>query len=327
MPLSSTRKCVLYHELHRYVHAGLDLPRAIDSFLTERSASSVRQTMQRIHDRLSRGSSVEQAFTDPAFSKVEQAMIGAAERSGRLDQAMSYLSQYFQTLADTSRTIWQNVSYPIFLVHFAAIILPIPKLVTEGVSGYFIRVGATLAAVYGVALTVWGICWLLARISEKEPSMDAVVQTVPVIGWARRNLALARFFASLEMLVNAGIGLPEALSRAAGTTRSSFLESSVRKALPEIERGVPADQALRSAGAFPEQVLRGMKVGLDTGSLDIEMGRWGAFYWQKAQDGIRSVSKWVPRIIYLIIVLGIAIQIVSVFQSIMDTQSKFLDGL
>lgn len=327
MALSALDKSVLYHELHRYVHAGLDLPRAVDSFLTERSPSSIREVMKRVHDQLTHGKSVEQAFTDPAFTQVEQAMLGAAETSGRLDQTLSYLSRYFQAISDSARTIRRNLAYPIFLVHFAALILPLPTIVSHGVHGYLMRVVAALAAIYVAGLSVWGICWLLARLSEKDPTMDTVVQNMPVVGAARRNLALARLFASLEMLLSAGIGLPRALGRAAETTHSALFESSVRKAVPDIEMGFPAQDALRRSGGFPEQVLRGIQVGLETGTLDVEMGRWSAFYWQKAQDSVQALSKWVPRMIYLAIVIGIGYQVITLFQSVIGQQSKLLDDL
>lgn len=326
MGLSASAKSTLFLELSRYVQAGLDVPRAIDSLLTERIGGALRQPLRRIHDRLIQGSSLQQAFTDPAFTKMEQALIGAGESSGRVESVLTYLSKYNEALAESSRMIRRKLIYPIVVAHLAVFISPVSRLIRASTASfefdlhaYLIRVAAGLGALYVVTATVWLTCWVLARISEQEPLIDAAVQTMPVIGPVRRNSALARFFAAMEMLLSAGVVIPQALRISGQTMRSAMFQTSTNRAAKVIEEeGSPVDDAMRKGGNFPEQVLRGIHVAADTGTLDTEMGRWARFYWEKAQESLRIITDWLPKIIYALVAAGVVVVIFRIMQSYLN---------
>jgi len=99
---------------------------------------------------------------------------------------------------------------------------------------------AYLAKTFGVLLPIYGgvfavVYAMQGRRGEKWRSvMEDLIHPIPILGAARRALALSRLAAALEALISAGVTIIEAWELAAAASGSSMLKRVVLGWKPRV---------------------------------------------------------------------------------------------
>jgi type II secretory pathway component PulF len=143
--------------------------------------------------------------------------------------------------------------------------------------------------------------------------MESVLQTLPVLGKARRYLAVARVSAALEALLSAGVTIIEAWELAATASGSPAIRRRVLAWRPLLDAGQTPAEVLRSSSAFPEIFTHQYATGEVSGKLDETLRRLHQYYQEEGTRKLHVVATWTPRAIYFCIVLLIAYRIVQFY--------------
>jgi type II secretory pathway component PulF len=133
------------------------------------------------------------------------------------------------------------------------------------------------------------------------------VLTVPVLGKIHRDITLARFFAALKALLDAGIGIVEALPRAGAASGSALLAATGREAVHHLRRGEPL--ALVLVGALPPDALGVVATGQESGRLDDALGHLERHFFDESRRRLRAMADWLPKLIYVAAVFWVGWQI------------------
>lgn len=96
--------------------------------------------------------------------------------------------------------------------------------------------------------------------------------------------------------------------------------------MPRINNGEELAQSLGKAGPLPGNILRGIGLGQEAGTLDEEFRRWGKFYMEQTLNRIRVLSDWLPKIMYFAIAGYVAWRIIGTFKDSMQTVTDLLEG-
>jgi type IV pilus assembly protein PilC len=216
------------------------------------------------------------------------------------------------------RRIISDMAYPIFIVHMAVLIFPATLLGkvfwSGGLEAFLIQKAAVLLPLYAVVLFM-----IVALQGNRGEAWRALVErllnAVPMIGSARRSLALARFSAGLEALLSAGVPVIQAWEIAGEASGSSGLRRSVRWALPRMQAGMTPSEALRQLPAFPEMFTNLYSSGEMSGQLDTTLERLYRHYQETATLKFQNIGQWAPRILFLIVAIAIGFQIVSFYSN------------
>lgn len=244
----------------------------------------------------------------PAF---DVALLAAGEKSGRLPQCFKLLADYYTEQARLLRQGISDLMYPLFLFHFAVLLGPVPALFTSGdFLAYGLTVGVVLGPLYaGVAALVLAV---QGRHGERWRGwIESITHAVPLLGRARRNLALARLTAALEALINAGVPIIEAWMLAAAASGSPMLKRTVAGWRPQLETGTTPAEAILASRRFPDLFCNLYHSGEVSGKLDEQLRHLNTYYQDEGSRQMRAIAQWVPRLIYLAIVGFIAYRVVS----------------
>jgi type II secretory pathway component PulF len=239
-------------------------------------------------------------------------LVHAGEQSGRLDACLRLLAEYYNDRARIAQQVISDLLYPAFLLHFGVLIFGFIRWIS-GTGWDFAR--ATL----GVLIPIYAVTGLLIFTFQSKHSerwrawLEALIQPVPVLGTARRYLAVARVSAALEALLSAGVTIIEAWELAAAASGSPALHRRVLAWRPLLDAGQTPAEALRSSGAFPEIFTSQYSTGEISGKLDETLRRLHEYYQDEGTRKLHIVAAWAPRAIYLCIVLLIAYRIVQFY--------------
>ncbi|HEV2210502.1 MAG TPA: type II secretion system F family protein [Verrucomicrobiae bacterium] len=314
-PGQFTQRAEFYHQLGQLTSAGLTLPVSLEQLRRSPPGPSYRAPIEAVLHQLSAGCSFTEALRQqgswlPAF---DMSLLFAGEHSGRLDSCFKLLADYYQERARTLRQLLTDLAYPLFLLHFGILIFTFIQLLhSNSWVAPLVQPACLLVALYGGTFLV--IYATQSRHGETwRGRMEALLRPVPVLGTARRELALARLSAALEALLNAGVSIIEAWELAAAASGSPALRRTVLSWRPQLESGETPAEVLRRSGKFPEMFANQYATGEISGKLDETLGRLHQYYQDVGSRKVHIVSQWVPRFIYLIVMLLVAYKVVSFY--------------
>ncbi|MCI0744472.1 MAG: type II secretion system F family protein [Verrucomicrobia subdivision 3 bacterium] len=314
-PGKLSQRAEFYHQLAQLTDAGIGLKAALEAQVKHPAGSWLREPAKRLFDHLNQGGTLSTAMVSvrpwvPAF---DAALLEAGEQSGRLPACFRLLAAHYQERAFLAREVISHLAYPAFLFHFAVFIGPFPELFLTGdVWAYLRKIGVILLPIYAVIYVL-----LFATQGKHGEAWRGLVERIagasPVLGSARRNLALARLATALHALLNAGVPIVHAWELAAAASGSVILKRSVARWRPEIEEGRTPSELVSETRYFPELFANMYHSGEISGTVDDSLQRLHKLYQENGIAQFRAVASWVPKIIYLAIVIMIAVRVVSFY--------------
>ncbi|MBK8001410.1 MAG: hypothetical protein IPK15_22575, partial [Verrucomicrobia bacterium] len=137
------------------------------------------------------------------------------------------LATHYERNAALLRKTLTSLFYPALLFHMAVLIAPLQELVkTWNIVAYLAKVLVVFVPVY--ALVGFVVVALQGQHGERWRAMiESVLHRVPLLGKARRNLALARLASALEALTAAGVNIIEGWELAATASGSPAIGKAV----------------------------------------------------------------------------------------------------
>jgi len=321
-------KASLFHELGQLVRTGTPFPKAIEK-LARLSSGDARTSLTRIQGALNAGGSVGDSLLagTPLITPLEACVFTAGDRAGRLDTALAQASQYYAAMSAARANIRSRLAYPIFVIHFALLVLPLPIIFMED-GGLVPFLKAIALAVGGLWLSVFIVVALARALNvaaARNVPPDRLLRAVPLTGRLRRDFALSRFCSAYHMMLNSGVNVLASLEISAAAGGSAILLDAVAKALPEVRAGGQVGAALAKTNAFPEPFVRAFAIGEDTGELDRELQRIGEDYRNAAMRRLETIAEWIPRMIYIAIMLYVGWRIVSAYAARMQDVQKAME--
>jgi len=333
MPLFITprqlhQRAELYYQLGLLTTAGITLLQALETLRKKPVRGDFSTPLAQLVMHIEGGATFTDAMRRlgqwmPAF---DIALLNAGEQSGRLDQCLKLLADHYRTRAQLSREVIGGLAYPVFVFLFAVMIFPvnlISQLVLEGAFLPFIL--SKLLVLGPLAALVLALAYALrSEHGERwQAKIEKALHAVPVLGGARRDLALSRLALALEALINAGVSLIEAWQLAADASGSPALKKAVAGWMPALQSGrhTPADELARTP-EFPEMFANLYHSAEVSGQLDITLRRLHALYLEEGRTKLQALAKWAPKLLYFLIMLGIAWQIVGFYSGLFHRQNN-----
>lgn len=311
-----SEKALLYRELAKLVGAHFHLDRSLDLLLKQHPSHARRTWLQGLQLGLKEGKGVAASITDHcgAFSdELEFALIDAGERSGRLGDAFSHLSRYFEAWNIAVKQALGALIYPLLLAHLGIVLPELPTMVTATMEDRPAGMGSILmplALLWLVLLSLFLLWRWLARLGARSAAVDFWLGRIPLIGSVRRHWALARFCQVFHACLLASMQITESIQLAGRASHSGLLRQASLDAAQRIAAGATISGAMADVHGFPLIFVHGVATAEESGTLDHEINRWSAAETIEAGDAVQRASQWLPKIAYGIVVLYVAWRII-----------------
>lgn len=229
------------------------------------------------------------------FSPVCLSLIRVGERSGNLDEALAFNSQYIEREMFLRNIVKKATIYPKIVVVSSVIILSGANSVIHAVApGSSVSTSSPLQK-----LAVWAILaplligiFVFLRVGLQNPRIrynwDQINSRIPYIGKTLRQLAMAKFGRAMGALYRGGVPIQEAMKLAADSCGNEYMRAQMYPAFRAMESGAGVTESLRATGAFNPIVLDMTSTGERTGNLDEMLEKMAEFY--EAEAEVRSIQ-------------------------------------
>ena len=311
-----------FHDTAQMLRSGLPLQRAWEQLACgrDRAAAAARLASPLVIQDL------DAALKAGGFSGVDREILAAGEQSGRLEESCRELAGYYAHLARGRNRAIAASLYPVFILHLAALLLSIPPAIIAGsVFGFFKQAALFL----GTAYLAGGLCVLVFRLLERafqsSPAAGPLICGIPVVGGCFRDAALARFCLVLSLGIRSADGVLSSLSRAGRASKSACVDAAAIAAVSAIRSGAGFADSLAASRAFPADLERAFHVAEASGRLEEESTRWAGICRERFFNRVDTLTEWLPRILYLLVVGLVVLRMFSLIAQITGTFSAVLE--
>jgi type II secretory pathway component PulF len=327
-PSQLKKRAELYHTLGVLLGAGLTSTQALQQLHRNPPSFSQRAPIAQLQEYLRQGETVGSAIGRlgtwmPAF---DAALLDAGDKSGRLDSCFKLLAAYYEERAQLTRAIISDLTYPVGMYHFAALVFAFVAYIMPGASYekaglFWFHLLAPLLPIYAVVIFLIIACQ--GRRGAKWRSiMESVLRRVPLLGGARKSLALARLAAALEALINAGILITNAWEMAVAASGSPALGRAVQGWKEAVESGLTPAELMKQSREFPEMFVSLYTTGEISGQLDESLTRLHTIYQEEGTRKMRQAGMWAANLVKWGVMLLIGYKIVSFYMGLYGPGSE-----
>lgn len=276
------------------------------------------------------------------FNKAFTSLITAGEKTGRIAEVFKSLGDSIKWQDELTAQTKKIMMYPLFVggivmgVTFFLMIYLVPQLTgfiknmgqelpihTKAlifVSGIFIDYWHVVII---IPLLVWGSIALWLKKSANARFMAAGFKLrIWLVGPVLHKIILSRFVTFFAMMYESGITILECIRLSEDIVDNEVIASALRRAGALISEGQSVTAAFQATEVFPPLVIRMMKIGEATGSLDTALRNVSYFYNRDIKEAIEKVQAMIEPIMTVALGLLLGWIMLSVMGPIYDTISK-----
>jgi type II secretory pathway component PulF len=273
-----------------------------------------RSRLRRVAAALAKGRSLSEALTAARlFTEVETSVIGAAALAGDVGPALKRLAHRARQRHARESALRTRLLLPLALLGALLLLMPLPALIAGNLSaGRYLAQSLGILGLAGVA--IWMVSFRPISARRHAIGVDAVLLRLPWIGSLIRRDQLQQFAETLALLSGAGIPLLSALPTAADGVRWPSIYEALMRWQSALENGSTFAQAAASHPIEDSEALQAAIVaGESVGDLARSLSHFAMLAGRQVESDQQVLMEWVPRIVYLLIVVAAASGIVGAF--------------
>ena len=258
------------------------------------------------------------------FSNLAINVVRAGETSGDLKKSIEYMAENIERNYELSSRIKSALMYPcivlvvFFVIGFLVVSFIIPKLTSiikelNADIPWYTQVVITLGdfmskywwAAAIVILGFTGGIYYYISTEDGQKEWDQVKLKLPVFGMIFRSIYVARFAQNLSSLLSSGIPIIRALKIVSDVINNVMYRDIFDKAAEEVKRGGNMSEVFRKTPLMPPMVAQMVKIGEESGQIDMVLGHIAKFYNQETDTTTKNLSTLLEPL--LMVFIGIAV--------------------
>lgn len=328
--------------------AGISIIRCLEICIEQSNNKTLKSILIRTKDHVQSGKSLSECFREEKhIPELMISLVEAGEASGRLNEIVEDLAEYYEVLYNQEQKIKKALVYPKFIGGFSLLIIIflltfiVPSFMRNlmDVNGKMPLLTQIILGISDFLLGYWYIILLIFLISYILKSLilnknknyimkrDTMKLNIPVFGGISKQIIAARFARTLSILISSGLGIIEGLDICGRVVGNVFIKEKIEQTKAYIRRGNAVGKTLEDTESFPLMLTQMISLGEETGTLEEVLSRTSKFYdgeveiaTSKMVSSIEPIMIVVLSVIVLIIVLAMILPLTSMMDGVSKIQ-------
>lgn len=327
--------------IEQLIKSGVPLLDSLKDIRDSFDYSHFTDVLQTIIDDIEGGKTLSLALSShpQIFDKVYVTLVRVGEETGQLDTVLNELTQMLRWQDELASKIKKIMIYPIIV---AAVVLSVvtflmmylmPQLVpfikatgTEipAYTQLLINVSAAFVNYWYIMFSVPFIIYVIFKMALKSnPQFRYFIDGAKLKMWLFGPLAtkikLARFANYFAMMYSSGITVLDSLRISEDMIDNTVLKEGINIAREQIADGTQISTSFENTNVFPSMIVRMLRVGEDTGAMDVALMNVGYFYDREVKESIEKIEPVIMPVLTLILATMLGWIAIAVFGPIYDT--------
>ena len=267
------------------------------------------------------------------FPPLFVSLLHTGELTGKLEECCQHLAAQQEQRYQLQKKVHKALRYPLF-------ILLIASLVTVGMLGLVLPEFAQIYQSFNAPLPMltrtiitgaeWLTQWALPgggllimlivmmifyrqRRPEWQIREQRLLLTLPFIGPLWRSQILSQIFTVLALTQQTGIPLLQGLSATSHTLPQRLWRQQIDNISSEIAVGMPFWQALGTSACFTPLCRQLIRVGEESGALDLMLERLADWHTQQAEEQAENLTAQLEPLMIVIIGAIIGVLVIAMY--------------
>jgi type IV pilus assembly protein PilC len=342
--IKRTELITFFFNLEQLTRAGVPLLESLADLRDTMNDPHFREIIANLVESIEGGKKLSQAMAQhpDAFDKIFISLTFAGEESGRLPEVFQHITESLKWQDEMSSNAKTILLLPAVVgtvvagVTFFLMIYLVPQLVSFiksmgqeipiqtrvliATSSFFVHYWYVLIAL-PVILPIAGKLVLISS-PEMRFKFDQFKLDMWVTGPILRKIILARFANTFAIMYGSGITILDCISNSRDVVNNLAVAKSLDDVKFEIESGKNLTQSFQNTGMFPPLVIRMLKVGEATGSLDEALLNVSYFYDRDVKNSIKKVQTMIEPTMTIVLGALLGWVMLSVLSPIYDIIGK-----
>ncbi len=277
------------------------------------------------------------------FSNFFIQMVRSGEISGRLEETLTYLSDYLNRRYLLDSKVRGAMIYPAFisatfiLVAVLMLIFVIPNL-----TSILVESGQTLPLVTRMLIGLanftksWGwivfiilglgayFIWVSVKKSpEWRYAYDGLKLRLPIFGGLLKKIYLARFSETLSTLSSAGIAISQSLEITADVVGNVIYRRIILEANEAVRKGSNISTVFARYPEVLPMVTQMISIGEQTGKLDTILKQVATFFTEEVNLAFDNIVSLIEPILIVVLGVGVGILVAAILLPIYNLVNAF----
>jgi type IV pilus assembly protein PilC len=329
-------------ELALIIKSGISLEDGLHILYEDEKNTQSKMLLQTLYEKISDQVPFYTALSDDGrFPQYFIDMIELGILTGRLDEILSGLSEYYDNQQRINVHVKNAVIYPVILLIIMLIViillitqvLPLFNNVFSQLNGSLSPLAQALLSFgssienYMLLIIIFfiAICILIAILLYNAKKTHTVSKRLFDRIFSNRNLpvslATAKFADALSICMQNGIDIDQSLDMAKKINTNQLLDKKITACQALIAQGMAAPDAFIGSSLFSGLFSRMLAVGYQTGNADIVMCELARKLEQQAAEKLNdAISRIEPTLVIILSVI-VGILLLSVMLPLMSIMS------
>jgi len=338
--VKSNEIILFYRQLAMLLESGIDIVASLELLQEQATNRALKKVLGEIISDLRGGYQLSKALSKypRVFSSIYCRLLSVGEQSGDLETVLNQVAEYMDKEATTAKQTKNALMYPVITsVVTVVVIVILVTFVLPSFGSLYSSLGVDLPASAQMMidtakiiqnnwtylmLTFFGIAisgLLYIRTQSGRYKWDKLVLRLPMIGRVSHLSELARYCRSMSLLFHAGLPLTEVMPLLVQSSSNRVLAKALIDVQQDMVKGEGLSQPMAKNKFFLPMMVQMVRVGEETGNLDVTLRSVARSYEAEAEDKTRSLIALIQPAMTLIIglVIGlIALSLLSVMYSV-----------
>ena len=330
---NDARKRQFYAQMHELLRAGLSFSASF-SLIVESAEGADKEMFQNILDRVIAGDSLWGALSSQRpFGHLDYGVIRIGEESGRLAEALAFLTEYYEKRESQRRSIISAISYPLITLSVAVVVLIFMMLVvvpmfeqvyarmggelpslTRAIMSFAAQLPAIFVLVSALLIAFFILRYLYGKTNYYQELKAKILFNIPILGELLKRIELSRFTRIMYLLVSSEVPILQSLELVGGILQYEPYRRAMMKACAEVESGKLMCAALsENPELFDKKTLVLLRVGEETSSLDRMFKSLSDDLTEDLNYRIKQMNNTLEPVLILIIGIIVAFVLISMY--------------
>lgn len=330
--------------LDQLTRAGVPIIESLADLRDSLENPRFREVLADLIESVEGGKTLSQALAGhpQVFDGVFVSLIRAGEETGNLPHVLHNLTESLKWQDELAAQTKKLVMYPAFLAVVVVLVtlfmmlylvpkmvaflknmgqeLPLHTQLLIATSNFFVNYWYLVIALPLVLAAAIAVA--IRSNPEARQRFDAAQLSLPWIGEILKKIILSRFAGVFAMMYASGISVLDSIRTTQGIVGNTVIRQGLQRVEEMIGDGQNITVAFQNVGLFPPLVIRMLRVGENTGSLDTALTNVSYFYNRDVRESIARVQAMIEPAMTIIVGFILGWVMLAVLGPIYDTISK-----
>lgn len=320
-------------KLSTVISSGLNVISSLKIVLEQTENIRMKKIIIDVYNYVQMGKELSSAMKScDAFPKLLINMISVGELTGRIDLILENMAEYYEKEYRLRNRISQALTYPLFVLTFTFFVV---NFLLLKILPSFIQVFTQLGEIQlplmtrillkfnsslfnKTLLVIICISFILSmvlkfyKIKILVHFWDKLKINLPFWGKVYKKLVAARFSRAFGMMLESGISVLESINMCSEIVENVIIKNSLKNSCEDIKKGLSLGETLSGIKEFPSTLIHMIKVGEESGKLDVMLKKTADFLDQDVETSVGQLVMLIEPVVMVVLSLIIGFIVMSI---------------